>query len=465
MKILIFGTGEYYHRFKKWIAKENIVALLDNSPQKQSTFIDGKEVLSPREGINRKFDIIIIMSFYVKVMKKQLIQLGVAQEKIYHFYELRKLIDIEENLQERQFCGISERQLRDESSNMTALLSTDLALGGTAIALFHMAKALKKLGYPIVVASMMDGPLREKFEEEEIPIVIDPNLQLATMVEIKWLADFHLIICNAINYYIFLSERNLQIPVIWWLHDSSFFYDGVDREVLRQISMENMTVVSVGPVPEKALHQIVPKMPVGQLLYGIEDVTDSVYEKYSRERVQFVTIGCIEERKGQDILLQAVSQLAKEIREKAVFYLVGQDTSLLAVQIKERIQSIPEIIMTGPVSREEIDKILCDADVMICPSREDPMPTVTVEAMIHSVPCIVSDVTGTAEYIQEGQNGFVFRSGEVLELSEKISWCIENHLHLVQIGKGARKVYEDIFSMEEFEKNVEAIVSIPYTNG
>lgn len=199
------------------------------------------------------------MSFYIKDMRKQLIGLGVSSKDIYHFYDLRKLIDLEKSRQGIQYYG------------NIALLSTDLALGGTAIALFHMAEILKKMGYSIVFASMMDGPLREWLENVGVFVIVDPNLQLATMRETAWLADFRLIICNAVNYYIFLSERDLRIPVVWWLHDSSFFYDGVDRGTLRKISMENLTVLSVGPVPEKAIQTIVPELPVGQLLYGVED--------------------------------------------------------------------------------------------------------------------------------------------------------------------------------------------------
>ncbi len=36
MKYLIFGTGDYYERYKKWFRREEIVALIDNSPKKKS---------------------------------------------------------------------------------------------------------------------------------------------------------------------------------------------------------------------------------------------------------------------------------------------------------------------------------------------------------------------------------------------------------------------------------------------
>lgn len=171
-----------------------------------------------------------------------------------------------------------------------------------------------------------------------------------------------------------------------------------------------------------------------------------------------MTIGHIEERKGQDILLRAVRLLGEEERQKAVFYLVGQDTSLLAEQVKAEIKSIPEIIITGSVGREEIETVLNCAHVMVCPSREDPMPTVAAEAMMHSVPCILSDVTGTAAYITEGKDGLCFQSGNAVELSKKIKWCIENSDRLAQMGTNARKIYEESFAMNVFEKNVKRVI-------
>ena len=460
MRLLVFGTGEYYQRFKKWLAKEAIAALIDNSPVKQHTIMDGHEVLSPQEGLAKEYDAVIIMSFHVKAMKKQLIELGADEENIYHFYDLRRLVTL--NKQDIAYYGIPGREPGDDGEKRIALLSTDLALGGTAIALFQMARALKKRGYPVLLASMMDGPLRKQAELYGIPVVIDPNLQLATMRETEWVSGFSLILCNSVGYYIFLTERNLKIPVIWWLHDSSFFYDGVDKEMLRRIPQENLTVLSVGPVPEQVIHETVPELAVGQLLYGVEDCAGSeerkeICRQEEAKKTCFVTVGHIEERKGQDILLRAVRMLDESAREKAVFYLVGQDTSLLAERLKEQAGDLPGVTVTGPVDREELGRILSRADVMVCPSREDPMPTVAAEAMMYGVPCILSDAVGTAAYIQDG-DGLVFESGNAQELSAKIKWCVEHRDRLGQMGKNARRIYERHFSMDVFEENLARVI-------
>ena len=300
MNYLIFGTGEYYQRYKKWIRKEDILALLDNAPEKQGKEIDGIRVISPEEGSTLPFDSVIIMSFYIKAMKQQLLEAGVAEEKIFHFYDLRKLTDPAKQQKEILYDGLNEAQLKELAGKRIALLSTDLALGGTAIALFHLAKALQKNGYPVIFASMTDGPLRETLRQCGIPVIVDSNLQLATMKETAWLAGFRMVVCNAINYYLFLSERNTEIPAIWWLHDSEFFYDGVDKAILSKIAPDNLKILSVGPVAESALHKAAPDLPVGQLLYGIEDTAGSAFRKTERgSKLRFVTIGCVEERKGR----------------------------------------------------------------------------------------------------------------------------------------------------------------------
>lgn len=199
---------------------------------------------------------------------------------------------------------------------------------------------------------------------------------------------------------------------------------------------DKLKLISVGPVPREAFCKIVPDMPVDELLYGVEDKVGPWSKTQNRpERIRFVTVGYIEKRKGQDILLQAVRMLPPVFRKQADFCLVGQDTSKMAEQIQKEIRSIPEVRMMGPVNRERMHQILEDSDMMICPSREDPMPTVAAEAMMHSVPCLISDAAGTAAYLQDGVNGFIFQSENAEELSRKIAWCIAHSGELPRMGE------------------------------
>ena len=172
-----------------------------------------------------------------------------------------------------------------------------------------------------------------------------------------------------------------------------------------------------------------------------------------KNKIHFVTIGYIEWRKGQDVLIEAFSLIPDELKEKCELLLVGQDSSAMAQELKVRIEKMPQISMCGKVDREKIKEILQDTDVMICPSREDPMPTVAAEAMAFGKPCILSDSTGTAGYIVDGENGFVFENEKVEHLTEKIIWCINNVDKIGEIGEKAKKTFDKTFSAKVFVDN------------
>lgn len=506
MKFLIFGTGEYYSRYKIWFRKSQVLALIDNAKEKQGQFIDGIPVIRPENISRYDFDAVVILSFYVRAMRSQLVSLGVAENKIYHFFDLHDLIYTPAIKRPVQYYGT----VHGEAGIL--LLSQDLTLGGPALALYHAAQVLVKKGYRPVYGSMMDGPLREILTAERIPVIVDENLMVRTMRETEWISGFSHVICNTMNFHVFLSDRDIRIPAAWWLHDALFFYDGANRKALERIQADHMKIWSVGPIPEKAIQTFRPDFRVESLLYGVtdqsdmknkEDVADQTdgagmggwpdrsdmadrpggtdqegwpdrsdmtdrsgwpdkeggtdkagLKKADRTdaacRVRFTVIGYIEYRKGQDILLEAIRSLNPDIRQHAEFFFVGQNTSMMAKEIMEKAAGILEITITGPVDRKAIDHILRQTDMLVCPSREDPMPTVAAEAMMHGVPCLVSDAAGTARYIKNGRDGFVFRSEDADQLKELIERCILDRP--VWMGRNARRIYEEYFSMEAFEK-------------
>lgn len=261
---VLFGTGDYYQRFRHWFADKTVLAILDNDRKKQGTMLDGHPVIPPEEVKELPFDAVVILSFYVTEMKRQLIGLGIAEDKIYHFFDLHDLFEAEDSESVGRASNVNDVK-------SILLLSHDLSLGGPALALFHAALVLRENGYDITFASMLDGALREKLEEQFIPVMIDKKLQINTMRELPWTEKYDLIFCNTIHYHTFLSDRDEDIPVIWWLHDSAFYYEGIRAGKLTDISARNLRYVSVGPVPRKAMNQYRPDVVIEDLIYGVSD--------------------------------------------------------------------------------------------------------------------------------------------------------------------------------------------------
>ena len=86
------------------------------------------------------------------------------------------------------------------------------------------------------------------------------------------------------------------------------------------------------------------------------------------------------------------------------------------------------------------------------------MSITTVEAMMHEIPCIVSDAAGIADFIKDGIDGIIFKSGDVDDLYDKMLWCINNKDIAEKIGKKGRRLYESTFSKAVFDNNLMRIL-------
>ena len=71
-KYILFGTGDYYNRFKHWFFDKEVVAILDNDANKQGTILDGCFVISPGHILDYSYDVVVVLSFYFIEMKNQL---------------------------------------------------------------------------------------------------------------------------------------------------------------------------------------------------------------------------------------------------------------------------------------------------------------------------------------------------------------------------------------------------------
>jgi glycosyltransferase involved in cell wall biosynthesis len=66
-----------------------------------------------------------------------------------------------------------------------------------------------------------------------------------------------------------------------------------------------------------------------------------------------------------------------------------------------------------------------------------------MEALASGLPCLVSDIPGNKEWIEDGVNGWLFRDGDVDDLAEKILTAIKKRKMFKEISRAARKTAEE----------------------
>lgn len=138
----------------------------------------------------------------------------------------------------------------------------------------------------------------------------------------------------------------------------------------------------------------------------------------------------VPEKKGQDILIEAIKLLKKDYPGIRCYFAGDYDAAHAEVYKKivknvRRLGLQENITFLGNVSN--IPDFLKKIDIFVLPSRFEGFGISLIEAMAMGKPVVASNLDGPAELLCNGQRGEVFTPGNSSELTEKIKTIIENY--------------------------------------
>lgn len=349
-----------------------------------------------------------------------------------------------------------------------ALLSHVMARNGAPMALLTVARILRKAGYEVDVFSLSSGDLEEDFEAEGIRVIIDPALQATSLADLTWYKDYDLIFVNTAVMARCLVKPLDGAPVIWWLHESpsSYKWCGLTAERLALLSAGKVTTLCVSQFAREAFLALRPDWPMaGTLTLGMKDAFPGARRKKSAgEPFVFLMVGTIQKNKGQDIFLRAIALLPPQEREKCEFWLLGEAGQSTEAGYMERVKALAaehkEVRFLGALPHEKVWEIYGQVDAVVVPSWEETLSMVAMEAMMMSLPCIMSDSVGMAGFIEEGESALTYPVGEAAGLSEKMQYLLSHPQAAERIGQSGRNLYEQNFTDVKFaEKLMECVAA------
>lgn len=440
MRIIIFGTGKIYERYKNELSKLPIVAFLDNDPNKYGTTLDGVIIEAPSKISQYNYDYIFIMSVHYKEMRDQLLELGVSNSCIIDFENKGFLEDIYE-------IKYYLKKRRQNHRKNILLCSHDLYLTGAPLVLYYAALLLKDY-YNISVFSKFDGPLKYDFLKLNISVVICNDISSENLVVYNYFDEFDLLLANTLVFSANINDMAaLGKPVLWWLHEDKNVYESLDISVMNYKLKENIYPYSVSSPVDSAFYQYYDT-EIKRMRYGIPH-ENIKFRSREKGALIFAIIGSVGKRKAQDTFVEAIKMLSLN-NMNAEFWIIGE----IDESNKNRYENVNAVRVFGSLSHEQVMELYSYIDIIVCPSLYDPLPVVLAEGMMLRKVCIMSDATGTAEIVKPYKNGLICKSGDVKDLADKMQWVINNTDKLFDIGEEAYNLYQKNFSMDEFRKNL-----------
>ena len=350
------------------------------------------------------------------------------------------------------------------------------AKGGVATVGYTKKSVKGYCNYP----KHIDSLKKEQINQIELPTTFDRNpLTISDSAKLL-LERFQknppdLIHCHAANpsriALEFRKLANLEIPVIQTMHGWGIYktpeQEKEDIETLNKIDH----VISISETSASLLKTKGLKNFSSSVIYnGVEDrspqrgkIADNNLLEITKLQKQgfFIAgiVGTLDERKNQQLVLDAIKTLPKDIKIKFFFIGEGEIEEMCNIAKCYNIEGQVRLLGYKKDSRAFIDQF----DLLICSSKsEGGPPIVIMEAFSSDTLVLASNTREHKEAIMEGMTGFLFESDDISDLKEKIIkiYQMENSN---KITSTAYKFYEDNFSFEksfaEYEKIYEKLIN------
>lgn len=178
----------------------------------------------------------------------------------------------------------------------------------------------------------------------------------------------------------------------------------------------------------------------------------------------FVYAARLERVKGIFVLLEAFGQW--ETKKKRTDIKDGEPVPKLLLlgtgpdekEVKEYIKDhhMENVICLGFTAHDEALKLIRNAGAVIYPSLwYEGFPMTIVESFACSTPVIASDTPNLSERIRDGENGFLFRTGDAEDLYRKLCafWALSLEEE-ERMRRQAKKTYEDFFTEEAVYRKI-----------
>lgn len=185
-----------------------------------------------------------------------------------------------------------------------------------------------------------------------------------------------------------------------------------------------------------------------------------------------VFIGRLSAEKGLDVLINAFQHLSNISNElKATNYqraplaydafkikIVGDGPLKSGLEQIVKDNNIEGIEFTGKKTFNECMELLKGARFLIMPSIcYEGFPMAVRETFACGKPVIASRIGAMAELVEDRKTGLLFEPGNPFDLAKKMKWMIEHKAECIEMGRNARKVFEEKYTAE---RNFEILTGI-----
>ena len=351
-------------------------------------------------------------------------------------------------------------------SQKILFVTHQLTRTGAPQVLFNMVLCCQELGHAVMVISLSDGDARKEWEQKGIDVTVMPQLPQVGEQMIPIFKKFDVIFVNTLVCLDVIKICiEAKVKSYWWIHEHENYFRHYGEKLPKEKEFgENVRVLAVSPLTGKLIRQYAGYNNVELLPFSVPDHGSIEIDRSGdhKDIIRFICVGVYAFVKGQDILCTAIDLLTEDERKRCCFDFYGDRSEvdrMVYGPVEKAACKYSEVNIYDTVPHESMLDRMKQADYLIIPSRKEPMPTVAVEAMMLGRPCIISDICGVTDWLENGKNALFFKAERADELAERIRNAINmDETVYSNLARSGRAIYEKEFSEDVFRERIAYIM-------
>ena len=259
---------------------------------------------------------------------------------------------------------------------------------------------------------------------------------------------FHLFYTNILILFNLILVKLIFGKVVLTIHDVESFSDKKGRSFISEMiykltdlilthnKFSKNEIIRLSKFPEKDIYIV----PHGNYTPFIKVQTDKIASRkllgLPTGKTILLFFGLIKKVKGLEVLLHSL-KLVVEKNPDIVLLIAGKpwQNNFETYQkiIDEHNLHANIILHTKFIPQEDVEHYYCASDLVVLPYKKIYQSGVLMMALSYERPVLVSDLPALVEVITDNENGFLFKSENVVDLSNKLNLILHDTHKLEEV--------------------------------
>ncbi|CDM67939.1 group 1 glycosyl transferase [Clostridium bornimense] len=366
-------------------------------------------------------------------------------------------------------------------------ISHERNLGGASIALLELIDEMLLMKQTVYVLVVGKGKFYEELKKRDVKI-IEKKYYVSMYRRVNWKSRVKCILRNIQNcivayqvskeikkYDIDLIHTNTSviyigamigkishIPHIFHIREFDTAEDRkypISPKIINKFIENNS--VKIITISKGLYRESIKKFNKDKVIIIYDGISDIYKYKTKRnatinkDEFNILILGYISSGKGQKDGVLAVINLYKKGYRNVKLTLAGNfeqkyKEEIDALVVENNIENNIRILKFT----KDVVALHEEADLELNCSRSEGFGRTTIEAMYNKKPIIGVDCVATNELIVDGFNGFLYKAGDIDELSKKIEYLICNYKERSIMGKNGCEYAINEFSSKKNAHNI-----------